>query len=215
MKAVIFDMDGLMFDTERLYMQANAKVAEELGLGPVEFMTCRTLGLTSDRVRKEWEREFQEKGLRLLERREIYIREYYEQNHVPVKDGLKELLLYLKEAGLKTAVASSTGESKVRYLLRDAGIEAYFDVIVCGDMVKRSKPDPQIYLCAADMLDVRAGECFALEDSRNGICSAYTAGCRVIMVPDLWQPDDRAKKMAEKICEDLNEVKEYIRRSVR
>lgn len=208
-------MDGLMFDTERLYLKANVRAAKELGIGPVEFMTYRTLGLTSDKVREEWQREFKEKGLEILTRRDIYIREYYEQNQVPVKDGLKELLLYLKEAGLKTAVASSTGESKVRYLLRDAGIEAYFDVIVCGDMVKRSKPDPQIYLCAADMLDVRAGECFALEDSRNGICSAYTAGCRVIMVPDLWQPDDRAKKMAEKICEDLNEVKEYIRRSVR
>lgn len=211
MKAVIFDMDGLMFDTERLYMQANAKAAEELGLGPVEFMTCRTLGLTSDRVREEWEREFQEKGLRLLERREIYIREYYEQNQVPVKDGLKELLLYLKEAGLKTAVASSTGESKVRYLLRDAGIEAYFDVIVCGDMVKRSKPDPQIYLCAADMLDVRAGECFALEDSRNGICSAYTAGCRVIMVPDLWQPDEEFLKRVVACYEDLDQVCGYFK----
>ncbi len=215
MKAVIFDMDGLMFDTERLYLKANVRAAKELGIGSVEFMTYRTLGLTSDKVREEWQREFKEKGLELLKCRDIYIREYYEQNHVPVKDGLKELLRYLKGEGFKTAVASSTGESKVRYLLRDAEVERFFDVIVCGDMVKRSKPDPQIYRCAVEMLEVRAGECFALEDSRNGICSAYTAGCRVIMVPDLWQPDDRAKKMAEKICEDLNEVKEYIRRSVR
>ncbi len=208
-------MDGLMFDTERLYLKANVRAAKELGIGSVEFMTYRTLGLTSDKVREEWQREFKEKGLELLKCRDIYIREYYEQNHVPVKDGLKELLRYLKGEGFKTAVASSTGESKVRYLLRDAEVERFFDVIVCGDMVKRSKPDPQIYRCAVEMLEVRAGECFALEDSRNGICSAYTAGCRVIMVPDLWQPDDRAKKMAEKICEDLNEVKEYIRRSVR
>lgn len=215
MKAVIFDMDGLMFDTERLYLKANVRAAKELGIGSVEFMTYRTLGLTSDKVREEWQREFKEKGLELLKCRDIYIREYYEQNHVPVKDGLKELLRYLKGEGFKTAVASSTGESKVRYLLRDAEVERFFDVIVCGDMVKRSKPDPQIYRCAVEMLEVRAGECFALEDSRNGICSAYTAGCRVIMVPDLWQPDDRAKKMAEKICENLNEVKEYIRESLR
>lgn len=215
MKAVIFDMDGLMFDTERLYIKANDEAGKKLGLGAVEFMTYRTLGLTADRVREEWEKEFREKGLELLKCRDVYIREYYEKNRVPEKKGLKQLLSYLKEAGYKTAVASSTSESKVKYFLRDAEVESFFDVVVCGDMVEKSKPDPQIYTCAAAMLEVPAEECFALEDSQNGIRSAYSAGCRVIMVPDLWQPDEEARKKAVKICADLEEVKEYIRGTAR
>ena len=91
--------------------------------------------------------------------------------------------------------------------MKDAGVLHYFQVIVCGDMVSKSKPEPEIYLKACELLEEKPQDCFALEDSRNGILSAYRAGCRIIMVPDLWQPDEKILSVIIGKYDDLEQVK--------
>lgn len=90
--------------------------------------------------------------------------------------------------------------------LNDTKIKDYFDVIVCGDQVERSKPEPDIYIKAAELLGLPPKACYAVEDSKNGLLSAHRAGCQVIMVPDLWQGDDETDSFILAKCSDLNEV---------
>lgn len=128
-------------------------------------------------------------------------------NKVPVKQGLYVLLEYLKEANAKLAVASSSPRWEVEKHLNDAGIIDYFSAIVCGDMVEKSKPAPDIYIKAFEMLNENPEECIALEDSKNGLISAYRAGCKPIMVPDLWQPDEEILQIIKGKYSDLEQVK--------
>lgn len=209
-KAVIFDMDGLMFDTERVCKTLSEKAAGAYGIREVQNVVYRTFGFSHDRVLMEWKKEFGEKGKRVLELRERYLKEFYSKNRVPEKDGLKYLLNKLEKYGYSLAVASSTSEARVRYFLGSAGIEDYFCNVVCGDMVTSSKPDPEIYFSAARGIGLKTEECFVLEDSKNGVIAAYRAGCRVIMVPDLWEPDEETRGMADKVCRNLYEAGEYI-----
>lgn len=209
-KTVIFDMDGLMFDTERVCKELSEKAANAYGIKEIQDVIYRTLGFSYERVLKEWEKEFGNTGKRILQLREQYIKEYYSKNLVPEKDGLKYLLENLRKYGYSLAVASSTSETRVRYFLKSAGIEDYFCNVVCGDMVSSSKPDPEIYFSAARGTGVKTEECFVLEDSKNGVTAACRAGCRVIMVPDLWEPDEETRKMTDKVCRNLYEAGEYI-----
>jgi len=129
---------------------------------------------------------------------------------VPVKKGLYTLLEYLKKVNARLAVASSSPKWEVEKHLKDAGIRDYFSVIVCGDMVEKSKPEPEIYLKACELLKVKPQECIALEDSKNGLLSAYRAGCKPIMVPDLWQPDEETLQIIKAKYSDLEQVKEAL-----
>ena len=127
-----------------------------------------------------------------------------------MKPGVKELLSYLKENGYLVGLASSTRQAIVEQEIRDAGLMPYFDNLVCGDMLKRSKPEPDIYLKACENLDVEPRMAVAVEDSYNGIRSAKRAGMVPVMVPDMVQPDEEMRSLAHKICKDLFEVKNWI-----
>ena len=212
MKAVIFDMDGLMFDTERVFVKAWDYAGEKIGIGKAGYMTMKTLGMNIVMSRKLWINEFgakySEEGLRKYTKE--FLEDYYKNNKVPVKKGLYNLLEYLNKSNYKIAVASSSPRWEVKKHLKDADILKYFNVIVCGDMVEKSKPDPEIYLKACELLDLEPCQCIALEDSKNGILSAYNAGCKTIMVPDMWQPDDEIKKIVYKVISDLDAVKVFI-----
>lgn len=137
--------------------------------------------------------------------------DFYEHNKVPVKYGLYELLDWLKSAGIKTAVASSSTRRAVLRNLESAGITDKFDVIVSGEMAARSKPAPDIYLKACELLGESPKDCIALEDSRNGLWAAHNAGCRVIMVPDLWQADEETENILRKKFANLLEVRNFLR----
>ena len=136
-----------------------------------------------------------------------FLKNYYENNKVPVKQGLYVLLEYLKNANAKLAVASSSPRWEVEKHLNDAGIIDCFSAIICGDMVEKSKPAPDIYIKACEMLNENPEECIALEDSKNGLLSAYRAGCKPIMVPDLWQPDEEILQIIKGKYSDLEQVK--------
>ena len=211
MRAVIFDMDGLMFDTERVFVKAWDYAGEKLGLGPTGHMVFKTMGMNTEGCQRVWRENYPNIDMDALWR---YTREfvdnYYTQNKIAPKPGLYELLSYLKDKGYRLAVASSTMREKVEKHLLEADVRQYFDVVIGGDMVERSKPEPDIYLRAASELGVSPDECYALEDSRNGLHSAHNAGCHVIHVPDLWQPDDEVKQFILGPFLDLLAVRDWL-----
>lgn len=209
---VIFDMDGLMFDTERVFVKAWDYAGEKIGVGKAGYMVYKTLGMNIKASYNVWKTEFgdryQEEELRKYTKE--FLQKYYAENKVPVKKGLYVLLDYLKKSGVKMAVASSSPRWEVEKHLNDAGIYDYFVGIVCGDMIQNSKPDPEIYLKACELLERKPSECLALEDSKNGLLSAHQAGCKPIMVPDLWQPDEETEKILYAKFEDLEMVKDFL-----
>lgn len=212
MRAFIFDMDGLMFDTERVFVSAWDYAGEKMGLGKTGYMVLKTLGMNTAGCNQTWRDEFGEDvDLDALWRysRE-FLEDYYSRYTVTVKKGLYDLLTYLRRKGYKLAVASSTNRQKVEQHLNSAHVRQYFDAVVTGDMVENSKPAPDIYLKAAAALGEKPEECYALEDSRNGLLSAHAAGCKPIMVPDLWQPDDVVKQFILGPYEDLLAVRDWL-----
>ena len=212
MKAFIFDMDGLMFDTERVFIGAWDYAGERMGLGKAGYMVMRTLGMNTEACNQAWRDEF---GAdvdipALWNYSREYLEDYYSRYTVSAKKGLHELLTYLRSRGFKLAVASSTRKAKVEHNLTSANVRSYFDVVIAGDMVEKSKPEPDIYLRAAAELGVEPAACMALEDSRNGLLSAHAAGMQVIMVPDLWQPDDEVKTFITGPFESLLDVRDWL-----
>lgn len=176
-------------------------------------MVMKTLGVTAERADEIWREEFgsdvDTEAMRRYGRE--FTDDFYAHNKVPVKYGLYELLDWLKSAGIKTAVASSSTRRAVLRNLESAGITDKFDIIVSGEMAARSKPAPDIYLKACELLGESPNDCIALEDSRNGLWAAHNAGCRVIMVPDLWQADEETEKILWKKLGSLLEVRDFLR----
>ena len=212
MKAFIFDMDGLMFDTERVFVKAWDYAGEKLGLGKTGYMVMKTMGSNTEGCNRIWREEFGEAlDLTALWN---YTREFLDDYHakyaVSAKKGLYDLLTYLKCKGYKLAVASSTKREKVEKHLCNTNVRHYFDAVIAGDMVEKSKPEPDIYLKAAAALGVKPEECYALEDSRNGLLSAHAAGCKAIMVPDLWQPDDVVRQFILGPFDSLLQVRDWL-----
>jgi HAD superfamily hydrolase (TIGR01509 family) len=120
------------------------------------------------------------------------------------------LLDFLKQNNIKMAVATSTSRQSCERMLKKSGAFPYFDEIVCGDDVTNGKPNPEVFLKASEKLGIEPKSCIALEDSINGIKSAYSAGMTAIMVPDFLQPTDEIKPMISILCKDLTEVINHI-----
>ena len=129
---------------------------------------------------------------------------------LPMKPGVTGLLQTLKKNGRKVALASSTRKAVVEQELRDAGILPYFDRVICGDMVKRSKPEPDIYLEACRQIHVMPEQAYAIEDSYNGIRSAHAAGLHPIMVPDLVPVTGEMQELSDVILDSLTEAEKYL-----
>ena len=211
-KAVIFDMDGVIFDLERSCMETWIALSGKYGLDNIEeaFLACtgttnaRTKEIMLERYGADFPYDEYAKEASVM----FHAKNDY--GNLPMKQGVVELLEYLKGEGVKIALASSTRRETVTKELHWAGIYEYFDICVCGDMVQKSKPAPDIYLKACEELGVCPGDAFAIEDSINGIRSAYNGGPRPIMVPDLLKPDDEMENLAEVILPSLLDVILYL-----
>lgn len=207
-KGVIFDMDGLMFNTEWLSTVMWEKAGAEAGvIVTKEFVdTCR--GKNSNDIRKlfleKFGPEFDYDTAR--NKRHQYMREYMEKNGVPKKEGLVELLTYLKEHGIGVALATSTGREMAKWMLRDAGVYEYMNAFAFGDEVVRSKPDPEIFIKAAHALGLESAECVVLEDSGPGIIAGKAAGGYVIHIPDMMVLSDEIKDGITKEVKSLLDV---------
>lgn len=151
---------------------------------------------------------------RIRGRRMELINEYLKDNPLELKDGAVELLAFLNENRLLTAVATATDYERTRDYLTRVGIFDKFDRIVCATMVERGKPSPDIYIYAAEQLGLKTGECMALEDSPNGVKSAVSAGCRTVMVPDLTEPDEDLKGLDFEKVSSLNDIAGLLKADV-
>lgn len=190
-RGVVFDMDGLMFDTERIFVQAWDAAGERMGVGKAGYMVLKTIGMSTQAAYGLWTAQFgadfDMDALRAHTR--TFLDAYYRTHDIPLKPGLFEALDALKARGLALAVATSTKRAEALGHLDAAGVTGYFDELIFGDMVGRTKPDPEPYRLACQRLGLPPESCLALEDSPSGIRSAHGAGLRVAMIPDLFAPD--------------------------
>ena len=214
MRTVIFDMDGVLFDTERLCLDSWMAVAEQQGLKSMEEVFPKCIGLnrndTMQVVKQAYGNDFDYTGFSILA--SAWFQAYTEKNGLPVKPGVEPILKWLKEAGWTVGLASSTRRETVLGQLEQAGILSYFSVVVTGDMVEHSKPLPDIYLMACREIGVEPKEAYAIEDSPNGIRSAHAAGMRPLMVPDMIAPDGEMERLSYRIMKDLHEVLDFFRK---
>lgn len=205
MKAVVFDMDGILFNTEWLCMTTWTQVAEKKGIKNMKEVFFQCVGRSSADTKMIFEENYGEAFSYEAFRNEAQVLydEYIETNGVPLKEGVYEILAFLKEKGLKIGLASSTRYERVIEKLKAAEIYDYFSVVIGGDMVEHSKPDPDIYLKACKALEVDPKEAVAIEDSYNGIRSAEGAGLRTVMVPDLLPKTEEMEGLSYCICDSL------------
>lgn len=213
--AVVFDMDGVIFDSERAVMACWLEIADKYGIENIKKPYFACTGTTMQRTREIMLETYGEDFPYDTYAKEASLRyhEKYDGGRLPMKPGVVELLRYLKGAGKKIALASSTRRQTVMNQLRDAKILDYFDAVICGDMVTRSKPAPDIFLKACEELSVAPERAYAVEDSYNGIRSASAGGLRPIMVPDLLPANEEMEKLAEVILPSLLSVRDYLRKN--
>lgn len=215
-KAVIFDMDGVIFDSERLVLESWKEVGAKYGIAIEEEVFYRCVGVNAVETKEiflnHYGRDFPYDTYK--KEASAWYHERYDDGRLPMKPGIKELLCYLKETGYKVGLASSTREAVVTQEIKDAGLLPYFDNLTCGDMLKKSKPEPDIFWMACDRLSVLPEEVIVIEDSYNGIRAAHRAGTTPVMVPDMIAPDEEMEKLAYKIFDDLLDVKEWLEKEV-
>lgn len=189
-KLFIFDMDGLLLDSERLYFSILQECMAEAGYRLELPQYCRTLGIAGELLVNTMREmfgpdyPFYEISRQAGERMDTYCA----GQPIPVKDGILPLLEFLKDRGVPCCVASSTRRRRVESQLKSAGLHRFFSLFMCGDMVERSKPEPEIFLRCAEHFGVSPEDCVVLEDSENGILAAANGGIPVICIPDLKQP---------------------------
>ena len=209
-KAVLFDMDGTITDTEKYYCRSWHKAFNEFGYA--DFTYEDALGQRSLNRRDacaKWKAvygddlPYEDIRLRANELVEACIAE---NGGVPVKPGIGEAIACLKARGIKTAVVTATEYQKASRRLSELGLFDLFDVVISAHMVENGKPHPDVYVYACEQIGENPGDCIAVEDAPNGILSAYNAGCKVVMVPDLTKPDDELKKMLYMTIDSLNEM---------
>lgn len=211
-EAIVFDMDGLLFDSERVVQRSWNMAGEELGLGTIGDHIYNTLGMNLKSrtlyFKNAYGPDFPMEQFNISTR--MYFREIADKEGVPLKPGVEELLKHAKGLGLKLAVATSSREEYSVRLLKDGGIYEYFDGFVFGDMVENAKPDPEIYLLACEKIGAKPENSIALEDSPNGIRAGYAAGMYPVMVPDLVKPAEEIKKLTYRVLSSLLEVIELL-----
>lgn len=212
---IVFDMDGVLIDTENLLLKIWKEVAKENGIKDIESTLKLCIGITNNETEAVFARIYG-KDFPYHKHKAAASEMYHAQiqkDGLPVKPGVYELFGFLKENGWQIGLASSTRKTVVRSEMESIGLLDYFHVVVCGDMVPRSKPNPDIYLKACELLKVSPGCCYAVEDSPNGIRAASGAGMKAIMVPDLIEPDLELQKLFYKKFASLLEVLEFLRKA--
>jgi len=207
-RAVIFDMDGLLLDSEKISLATFIEACRENNYEPDVSDYYRCIGTTPPKTREIlmdaygsafpyqavsdlWRKKFNEQALNYP---------------IPLKDGVLDVLKFLESRGIEKAVVTSTYQEPARKMLSNANIVRFFGFIIGGDEITHGKPDPEIYLAACRKLGESPADCLALEDSNNGVLSASAAGLMVIQVPDLVEPSEDVKAMGHKIVKSLVDV---------
>lgn len=211
-EAVIFDMDGTLIDTEKYYRKFWPEALKEFGyhMTDEQALSMRSLGQPfAPALLKEWFGEALDYG-KVRQRRKELMEECLQKEGIRRKPGALELLQSLRKHGITAAVATATDLERTKEYLGQTGLLSYFDAIISATMVKEGKPAPDIYLYACGRLGLSPGSCIAVEDSPNGVLSAYRAGCKVVMVPDQTRPDGELEKCLYACVDNLREMKTLV-----
>ena len=208
-------MDGLLLDSEKIALECFLEACQTAGFTPDISLYLKCIGTNSKRTKQillegfggkfPFDEVFKHWGA-------LYYMETIEKP-VPLKRGAKQLLEKLKNTGYPMAIATSTAHNKAIVKLKNAGILDYFELIIGGDQVKNSKPDPEIYSTAANKLGINADKCIAIEDSDNGVKSAHGAGISVIQIPDLQPPSNEVKELGHTILDSLFDIEMFFNQS--
>ncbi len=211
-KGVIFDLDGLLLDTEKLYQRFWIEAAAKCGYKMTKEQSLQLRSLDKE-LAKELLSEWFGKDFSYQKTKDIRVKlmnEYIDQNGIEAKKGAKELAEYLREKSYKTAIATATNYERANCHLKLAGIRQYFDNVICASSVEHGKPFPDVYLYACRQLQLEPCECLALEDSPNGIKSAYSAGCVTVCVPDGGEAEEEINPLINYHAKSLVDVIEII-----
>lgn len=210
--AVIFDMDGLMFDTERMWQTFWEPILAKRGITYIEEQgaaTCGTAGAAQAKIMRSYYGEDLDAEQVWVECKQ-YAHDTFMSTTVPKCKGLDELLAWLAERNVPMAIASSSDVPLIEHNTRANGVRDYFSVVVSGDDIPRSKPFPDVFLIAAEKLGVKPENTLVLEDAYNGVRAGHAGGFITVMVPSVVPPDDEMREKADLICEDLLEVRDLL-----
>ncbi len=212
MKAVLFDMDGVLIDTEKLYNICWRQASGELGfsLSDDEILSLRSCDISVAAPYFGGE-----DGYRAVRaRRKELMAALIEKEGISLKKGADKVSSRLHEMGLVTAVVTATPLKRAIGYLEETGLRDGFDTVLSAKDVKRGKPFPDVYIHACEMLGLPPSECIAVEDSPNGLRSAHDAGLFTVMVPDLTPPDSETEKYTHAVAEDLDALVETVRKKL-
>lgn len=207
-KGILFDMDGVVLDTEKLYTRFWQEAAQSLGYPMTKEQALGMRSLNRGAGIAKMQSYFGENVdyTEIRNKRMELMDAFVEKEGVTIKPGIHELLAYLDEKGIKRAIATSSPLERTKLYLSSVGLVDRFDELVSGYMVEKGKPEPDIYLYAAAKLGLKPQECMVLEDSPTGIIAAHRAGCIPVMVPDQDEPDEETKKLLYAVADSLQEV---------
>ncbi|MFC4170200.1 HAD family hydrolase [Teichococcus aestuarii] len=210
--AVVFDMDGLLVDTESLAMRSLMQVAAEMNIDAPEAFCHTMIGVPADHCRMLVQERFGSgfPADHYLGAAGRHMEALIEAGALALKPGVLELLADLEALGTRKAVATSSSRAKAGRHLRRTGILGRFDAVITRDDVERGKPHPDLFLKAAQALGVPAGSCLAFEDSYNGVRAACAAGMTVVMVPDLLPPTDEMRARCAAILTNLHAARPMV-----
>jgi len=213
-KAVVFDMDGVILDSEKIYRANHFRAAEHFGLptSKVDEFCNMIAGSTRKLNSIRFDKMFGEDMKTPITYDEyravvdVGVEAYAEDPGYDLKPGVRELMDFLRDHGIRTALATSTSRDKATRAIERQGLTEYFDGMVFGDMIERCKPDPDIYLTACREIGVAPKDAIGVEDSINGVISSHRAGLYTVMVIDLIQPNDVARENADIIYTRIDEI---------
>ena len=207
MNTILFDMDGTLFDTEKHYQWAWRKAIADAGyeLDASEVLKLRSLGAPYNVAQfQEWFGE--EVDYRAIRQERVDLMKDMLAHEIPLKPQVPQTLEKLRQMGYSMAVVTATAQEQAVSNLKLAGLLPFFDHVISASMVKRGKPAPDVYLYACEVLGVQPENCYAVEDSPNGVMSAHAAGCRTIMITDLSQPDAELSRLLYRKLDTFGEL---------
>ena len=210
-QGAIFDMDGLLFDTESIYQRAWLETVKFYGKDNGEELLKFVSGAGEEGCRRTIKNFYPDVDVDEFFTHMTTLAVKTFDEGVELMPGVVEILNFFKEKGIEIALASSSSIEVINKNLENANIKKYFIAIVCGDDVEHGKPAPDIFLKAAEKINLPAENCYVFEDSLNGIRGAHAAGCSPIMIPDTLQPDEETKKICAGIYPNLIDAMNAIK----